>query len=114
VGVSRGAKAPTGACPICGGALRRDRPDLPALDATCVACGWHTGTHRWISLDLARPLASLRAAAGLSQTDAADTLGCHRNTVASPEQRGTAIRLARLIERCAAFGLELEIRVRRR
>ncbi len=68
----------------------------------------------WTTLDLDRPLTSLRAAAGLSQGGAADALGCPPSTVASPEQRGAGVQLARLLERAEAFGLELEIRVRRR
>jgi hypothetical protein len=36
--------SPAGACPICGGALDLDRPDLPVLDATCASCGWHTSS----------------------------------------------------------------------
>lgn len=68
----------------------------------------------WTTLDLARPLASLRTVAGLSQGGAADALGCAKTTVASPEQRGAGVHLARLLERAEAFGLEVEIRVRPR
>jgi predicted nucleic acid-binding Zn-ribbon protein len=31
-------------CPVCGELGHRNRPDLGALDATCLRCGWHFTT----------------------------------------------------------------------
>ncbi len=31
-------------CPMCGGRLEQDRPDLLTLDAMCADCGWFVST----------------------------------------------------------------------
>ena len=76
----------------------------------------------WIALDLSRPMASAREAAGLTPPEARDALGLPAtpgglSTLHTPEQneaRGSLPRLANLLARCAAFGLDIEIRVRPR
>jgi hypothetical protein len=77
---------------------------------------------KWIGLPLkgadVRPLADLRLAAGLSLGDAAVALGWDRKRdatrVSNPELRGLAPSLATFVERGAAYGLELDLRVRQK
>ena len=76
---------------------------------------------RWTTLDLARPMAHAREVAGLSPVQARAALGLpptpgSMSTVWSAEQnevKGILPQLGKLIARCCAFGLEIEIRVRR-
>lgn len=56
----------------------------------------------------------LRDAAGLSQREAEALLGVTSSTLTSPEQKGTRISYAKLLERAEALGVELDIRARRR
>lgn len=74
---------------------------------------------RWTTLSLSSPLADARLAAELSLGRAAVALGLSdtpgsRSTVASREHGGAKAAILLLIERCAAYGLEVEIRVRKK
>lgn len=81
----------------------------------------------WHTLDLAHPMRSLRAAAGLAMAPACVALGItaagdtatpgNLSSLTSPELRGTAIQLGRLLARATAYAppghlVEVEIRVR--
>lgn len=82
----------------------------------------------WVALDLDHPMADLRRLARgvgpdgqplLSQAGAAALLGLPAtggsiSTVSSPELRGPAVQLQRLLARADAYGLDVEVRVRRR
>ncbi len=73
----------------------------------------------WTPLDVTAPMRSLRHAAGLSMAAACAALGAPGTpvpltTLTSAEVHRDAILYAKLLTRAAAFGLELEIRVRRR
>lgn len=86
---------------------------------------------RFPILDASRPLAHLRELAGgvdasgtalLSQAAAGDMLGLARtgpggwccSTLASREQRGGTVQLRHLVATAEAYGLAIEIRVRRK
>lgn len=82
----------------------------------------------WSPISLTHPMRHLRALARgasadgqplLSQSDAAALLGLPPtpgsvSTVSTAELRGPAIQLQRLLARAEAYGVELEVRVRRR
>jgi transcriptional regulator with XRE-family HTH domain len=65
-------------------------------------------------LDLSHPLRSLRAASGLTMA-AAQRAMCLATIsgVTNPEQRGAGVKLATLLRVAAAYGLKIEIRVKR-
>lgn len=74
---------------------------------------------RWTILSPESPLADARLAAGLSLGRAAVALGLEdtagsRSTVASRERGGKLAAIYLLLERCEAYGLEVEIRVRKK
>lgn len=60
-------------------------------------------------LDLSRPLAALREAAGLSQAAAAEARGVARPSEHQAEGQGARIHLSTLLAVAAAFGIEIEI-----
>ena len=63
------------------------------------------------TLDLAAPIASLRAATGLSQTELARRLGAaSRGTVYAAERNGDGVQISTLIRYAAAAGGHIEIR----
>lgn len=73
----------------------------------------------WIVIDIRRPVASLREALGdaascPSQAEACALLGLGKQALASREQRGGSVQVGVLEKMAAGYGLELEIRVRRR
>ena len=75
------------------------------------------GTER---LDLERPAQTLRLFAGLTLAEAGEKLAraqrrrrCAPTTVHGPERTGPGVSVRKLCERAKAFGLTLEIRVRR-
>lgn len=62
---------------------------------------------------------ALRKASGLGHAAAQTLIGapgppCAVTTLTTPEQRGDTIRYAALLARAESFGLEIEIRVRRK
>lgn len=75
-----------------------------------------------ITLDLSRPSAHAREIAGLTPAQAREALGLPntpggQSTFWSPERyerEGRSPTLSKLIARCAAYGLELRIQVRRK
>ncbi len=73
----------------------------------------------WTPLEIDRPMGHLREIVGVSQSEAGALLGLPAtqgtiSTVSTAEQRGAKIQLGRLLARAEAYGLEVEIRVRKK
>lgn len=76
----------------------------------------------WITLDLARPSAHAREVAGLMPHEARAALGLPPtagglSNVWSPElneRNGILPQLGKFLARCDAYGLDVQVRVRRR
>jgi hypothetical protein len=79
------------------------------------------GPDGWATIPLdPRPLGALRDFAGLTLREAAFALDLDgnepgdRSTVQKPEGRGTVVSIESYLARAEAFGLEVEVRVRKK